>query len=372
MRKKIVAIGRPVLARGAALAALALCLAVVAPPAVGQTRTKPPDGTAPAVESTPLVPNERTAYLEGPDLIRSASAGAVLTAMTQASGAKVQFISASNTLVVTGTQEQIADAKATLDTLVHNAQAERERKQREKAERESRPGEASQPDELVVDFPGGSVFDYLRLIGRSAGFDGFVFRDEALLRELTLPAVTLRGSDLQTAVQIVTTLGYRLTDGREASVSATWIGPATIINRQVHPQPDPAFLADALRRSVCLIFPAASDPSRRGQSPISKTVFDLSGMGAVDPDEVQRLLDAIAIAIELDGDSPTFFAKFHEPSALLIVRGTQGELNVAREIVRLRVPNHKETAAPAPEQPESDAPPSEPAAPGRARPSRSR
>lgn len=57
--------------------------------------------------------------------------------------------------------------------------------------------------------------------------------------------------------------------------------------------------------------------------------------------QVQAVLDAISVAIEMDGESSTYRAKYHEPSGLLILRGTQDELGVAAQVFETKVPELK-------------------------------
>jgi len=75
-------------------------------------------------------------------------------------------------------------------------------------------------------------------------------------------------------------------------------------------------------------------------------IHDLSAMKELPKEEVQRVLDAVTIAVELDGSSPAFRAKYHEGSRLLIVRGSSAERDLVRQVFRARVPGFQGDLAP--------------------------
>ncbi|MDZ4754025.1 MAG: sigma-70 family RNA polymerase sigma factor [Phycisphaerae bacterium] len=68
------------------------------------------------------------------------------------------------------------------------------------------------------------------------------------------------------------------------------------------------------------------------------TLLETAQGKLIAPENLDALLDVIGAAINLDGDSSTFRAKYHAPSGLLIVRGTKDELELAAQIVRSKVP----------------------------------
>lgn len=76
---------------------------------------------------------------------------------------------------------------------------------------------------------------------------------------------------------------------------------------------------------------------------------------------IEQLLDAISVAVHLEKRSPTFVAKMHKPSRMLIVRGTEDELGLVAQVVRGFEPNVRIelptfTATDAPTRPTSGAP----------------
>lgn len=76
---------------------------------------------------------------------------------------------------------------------------------------------------------------------------------------------------------------------------------------------------------------------------------------------IDELLDAISVAVHLEKRSPTFVAKMHKPSRMLIVRGTEDELGLVAQVVRGFEPNVRIelptfSATEAPTRPTSGAP----------------
>jgi len=203
----------------------------------------------------------------------------------------------------------------------------------------------TEPGGIDINFRGGSALAYLEAIGAAAKFEGFVIHQREMLAELTLPVVTLRGADVATAVEVLTHSRYDLPDGAIAAVEARWVGPAgELQDKSFGPSHSEA---DLIARSACII---TVETDRRSVPKVVvvravRTVFDLSPLEGANTADIQTLLDAVTIAIEMDGTSPSFQAKYHEPSHLLIVRGTPDEMTLVREIIAVRVPRLSEHAA---------------------------
>ncbi len=184
---------------------------------------------------------------------------------------------------------------------------------------------------VTFDFEGGSVYDYLERIAKEAKFEGFVYQDEALLRSLRAPPAKLRGSAVSTAVGLLTAMDLATEAGATCRLDVNWIGPAAG-KGSVSGAP--------LRESVCVI---SGKLDRGAGTAIHRAVFDLSGLPTGSDQEVQTLLEAATLAVEFDGGSPTFAAKYHPPSHMLFVKGSEDELSAIREVLRLRLPDMKST-----------------------------
>jgi hypothetical protein len=342
------------------VAGLAICLTAL--PAGAQQ--KPAQPVQPVVaDPPPPGPGEETQYIDTSSLLesreRSIFLSSVVTAMRQASGVRVSSVVGTDKLVVTGTPEKIAVAKSTFVALSEEYQA------RARKEKEARQAEDAPPTStgVTLDFKGGSVLEYLKQLGTATGFDGFVIREPALLEQIDMPPITLRDTDLMTAIKAIgssdrsETGAIRLRDGRLARVTLEWLVPDGSTQHRPSPLNAEEYAA-ALRRGLVVVSVA---PWLGKQVPTTRTVFDLSSIPNADKALVQSLLDAISLAVELDGESPSFRAKYHEPSRILIVRGTDAELALVREIVQLRVPNAKSHDSETP-TPEAVAAPTTPAA----------
>lgn len=189
--------------------------------------------------------------------------------------------------------------------------------------------EASDTTSLTADFQGGTLREYFDLIARESKFEGFVFHNDDILASLRAPAAKLRDSSIFTAVDLVGAMRFATSKGETYHLVIEWIGPA--MDRASSTR-SPA----RLRESVCLVAVRPDSVSSRIQQ--RRAVFDLSGLKDGSQGEVQRLLDAVTLAVEFDGGSTTFAAKYHEPSRLLIVKGTEDEIALIRDIFQLRVP----------------------------------
>jgi len=260
-----------------------------------------------------------------------------------ASGASVSYVESANSLVISGTDAELASATKTLERLSAEV--------KELASKVDEDGEAKDETrgdgQVSLDFPGGTLADYLQLVAKAGEFDNFLIQDPARTKQVPMPPVKLRNVDLRTAVRLVGPVhiqssygpggAFTLSDGTKVVVTVNWFGPA--VNQQSDPEEDRRNVS----RSVCAV---AIENMESPSTQSTRAVFDLSAMKELPKEEVQRVLDAVTIAVELDGSSPTFRAKYHEGSQLLIVRGTPDELDLVRQVFRARVPGFQEDIGP--------------------------
>lgn len=309
----------------------------------GQTPPTPPPADPPVV-SIPLGPNDVTEYVVPTNVVRSGGTEQELVrAVAQASGCRVGWLSKSQSLMLTGTPQQLELAKSTLAKLTEGAQVASDRlaaERKAQIEAENVRAEAKAKSDLAskalfdVDFLGGSVRDYLVTLAEQASFTGLVIQDAASLERMPMPAVTLRATDLRTAVELVRKIQYAPDEkGRERDIDIEWVGKAAQSGSQYSPSE-----FETLLRSACVVRYNAYVPSRGGRPttpppPLERAALDLASLKSGGDASVQAILDAITLAIEIDGPSESFVAKFHEPSHLLIVRGTGPEIAIVREIV---------------------------------------
>ncbi|MBL9150539.1 MAG: hypothetical protein JNM94_17770 [Phycisphaerae bacterium] len=193
---------------------------------------------------------------------------------------------------------------------------------------------------VKVDFPGGVLEDYVRAITEPLGFDGIQFESEAV-RKLWVQPIKLDGLDVASALSMLEKLPLRTSPtGGSASVSVTWI-PESPTDRRVDMRigrlddVERFSRRDRLARSLVVIKSAggAGDAAET-----RRAVFGLGGLKGFSTESLPNLLDAVHVALELDGGSTTFKAKYHEPSGLLIVRGTRDELGVVQQVLKARFP----------------------------------
>lgn len=316
-----------------ALLAFALTGSAVAQRATPKSR--PPANPAPVTVSIPLGADEITESIQpASDLVRGSGEQELVHAVAQASGARVMWVSATKSLMLTGVPAQLELAKATVEkmtTTARNVAAEAQAAQR----KELAAAEAADLGALDIDFAGGSVREYLELVGHKANFSGFVINNPKELDGYQLPPIVLRKSGLLTAVEVVDKICYPTDEqGRARNVAIEWVGEGFDGFR--HGMLDHT----ALLRSVCLVRPAPEQAKQSAtKAPtLQRAVFDLTALRESGNADVQAIIGAVTLGIEMEGPSSTFSIKFHEPSRLLLIRGTTAEITIARDIVQTRMP----------------------------------
>jgi hypothetical protein len=183
---------------------------------------------------------------------------------------------------------------------------------------------------VTLDFPGGTVEEFLQAVIGKFNFVPPIYQDESF-RKLNMRPVKSRLTDIPAALNILTRVPPLDASGSPVPLRATFDdgNPNTWARLNLYD------LNERLFRSVMVIDRAGGTKSASVQ--IRRAAFTL-GEDAPKRDAVDTMLDAISVAISLDGQSQTFRAKFHAPSNILILQGTPDELAVAGQIVKGKFP----------------------------------
>jgi hypothetical protein len=169
----------------------------------------------------------------------------------------------------------------------------------------SSPRYEHQYSRLDLDFPGGTVAEYLERVrqGRPDGAANVVVMPEA--KALRVPPVTLVAVTVEAAVQLLEG-PYSLPDGREAriSVASYTIGDSSDLVMKVMAECEPV----SIRASVWNVEEALTN----GQ-------------------DAEELLGAIEAVLSLFPEKAE--VSYHPPTRLLIARGTDEQLDLVREAI---------------------------------------
>jgi hypothetical protein len=191
---------------------------------------------------------------------------------------------------------------------------------------------------ITLDFKGGSLGSYIDALVAHFGLPKPLF-DPPELRSATMPAVQLNRLDLGSAFALPGSV--TISDGSKSPlrVKTEWIGPGA--NFRGGTRSITEFPIEQFRESVCIIRRVDTAASA-DQSPNQRVVINLSISTDKDfGEQLNIIVAAMQVAVDLDGRSPTFKARFHEPSRLLIVQGTTDEIETAAQIVRAKHPQSR-------------------------------
>lgn len=189
----------------------------------------------------------------------------------------------------------------------------------------------------TLDFKGGTLGSYIDSLVQHFALPTPVF-DPPELRAAVMPAVQLNRLDLASAFALPGSLSLMDESKSTVRIRVMWVGPGSsgIVARAPTDRP-----LDDYRQSVCIISRVV-DKSANGPAESRRAIINLMGeKGQVTSSELRMIMEAIQVAIDFDGRSPTFKAKYHEPSGLLIVQGTNDELGVAAQVVRAKLPQSR-------------------------------
>ena len=189
---------------------------------------------------------------------------------------------------------------------------------------------------ITLDFKGGTLGSYIDALVGHFGLPKPLF-DPPELRSATMPAVQLNRLDLGSAFALPGSV--TISDGSKSPlrVKTEWIGSGAAFRGGTRSTTD--FPIEQFRQAVCIIRRVDGSASAN-QLPNQRVVINLSISTDKDfGEQLNIIVAAMQVAVDLDGRSTTFKAKFHEPSRLLIVQGTPDEIETAAQIVRAKFPN---------------------------------
>ncbi|MBL9148007.1 MAG: hypothetical protein JNM94_04870 [Phycisphaerae bacterium] len=214
---------------------------------------------------------------------------------------------------------------------------------------------------VTLQFPGGTVEGYVTAVLEKFGVASPIYADDAI-RTLHVGPIELRRVDLEAALRVLTRAAPTDNDGTPIPLQLSFDddrGSWARSNLAL------ASMNERIARSVIVI--KRSDSDVGAASGVRRAAFVL-GRSPIERARLDPALDAVALAVNWNGASPTFRAKFHAPSNVLILQGTPDELALAAQIVKGTFPDaHVDmTAAPAPtasptpiEQPAAQTPPTQ-------------
>jgi hypothetical protein len=209
------------------------------------------------------------------------------------------------------------------DTFLANAQAQRFR--RLISDEQSKRVMARNTDlmRVTLSFPGGTVEEFVRAVSERAKLPKPTFTS-SYVANLKMRSVELSGLEVRSALRLLEKLPPTNFEGIAVPLAADFIGAEYMPT-------DAGSALPYLQQSVFVIGPATDPPA--APDTVRRAAFWL-GSDAVSDEALKILFDAIAFATDFDGESMTFKAKYHQPSRLLIVRGTRDELGVVAQIVK--------------------------------------
>jgi hypothetical protein len=175
---------------------------------------------------------------------------------------------------------------------------------------ERRTAAAQRAGSLTIDFPGGTVGDFVAALSQATGAPVNVVIGDAQIASTAMGPVKLRGVTVETAVRVIPSAAS------PARGQALW---------------DVSRIDDQHGAPVFRIRQVETD--RPGGYPIVTEVLSLASASSagVDAKAVLSAVDAALGMLENAGAPPEI--KYHPESALLIVRGTPPQVSTIREVV---------------------------------------
>jgi hypothetical protein len=227
-------------------------------------------------------------------------------------------------LLLTGKKEAVDKAEAHINDIIASEAKWRELRNLQEAE-----------STVTIDFPGGTVEEFINAVIGKFNFVPPIYQDESF-RKLSMRPVKTRLLDIPSALDLLSRVPPLDPSGASVPLRATF---GNI---------DPQLSASAGRRSDALPLQLSravmvidrAEPTKVDTAPARRAAFSL-GDDAPKRELLDATLDVLSVAINLDGPSKTFRAKFHAPSNILIVQGTPDELAVAGQVVKARFPKAK-------------------------------
>jgi hypothetical protein len=190
------------------------------------------------------------------------------------------------------------------------------------------------PDEgpiVTVDFPGGSVSDYVTALRKAAGTQSANIVLSARAASVDLPPLSLRSVTLITALNAIRFVA-------PAPPGTTWtvqgIGHGVQNDGELANAPAFVVSVDAANMSP---FPGGVMPPTNPGPDRTLHVFSMRDLTAVPGAAIapRTVLTAIDAALQMEDDRGVEHAniQFHEDSGLLLVRGTKAQIQAVQDVV---------------------------------------
>lgn len=237
-------------------------------------------------------------------------------------------------IVASGTRAELETAKRLVQQLDLVAE---ERARRIVQEFESRSRETpawrilAKP--ISIDFKGGPLAEFVRLLGGAVGCESWMLEDPRL-ESAVVPPIKLTGVTADSALRMLNGLSF-------ASVDRGTPLHGRFVVQRIDAAPGSDGAPPIYR--IGGTFPSEGDPSRppAPPRPTTTTVFEVSLLHLRDSEDAEAtiekaqaaLLAAIEVGINLRGPSSEFAVKLHRPTGLLFVSGTPEELSLVHTII---------------------------------------
>ena len=195
--------------------------------------------------------------------------------------------------------------------------AENEKREREQAALEQQAHLAK--NSITIDFPGGTVGEYLDLVRKVSSFDNIVIGNEGI-KSLKMPAVRVKRVTGTAAVILLQSLRF----GAGANPTGLSIE---------HVPGDPSGVGIEAD-SVIVIDMIVGEQVQTERQRVATEVFDLSDYAKRDPKTLEQLLDAVRVAVEMQGKDSDLKLSLHEGTGLLFVRGNGNDIEMASRTIR--------------------------------------
>ncbi|MBL9150543.1 MAG: hypothetical protein JNM94_17790 [Phycisphaerae bacterium] len=261
--------------------------------------------------------------------LRVAKAAEVAGVLSSQLGVQANAVESANCLYILGSVDQLQEAERVARTLDERAMmilAERAHDEAMAKERDRSIAQANANDaaarlanlSLTIDFPGGSVSEYLDFVRKASGFDNVVVGDDAILA-LKMPRVKVRRVTGTAAVLLLQTLRFD-SNGNDVRLAVENI-PGDPDGLGIDAMPVLVIDFDARSRTA---IPSAA---------IVTQVINLSAYQKYEPETVKALLGALDVAVKMQGDPKNVEIKLHEGTGLLFVKGNERDVNLINETV---------------------------------------
>jgi hypothetical protein len=193
---------------------------------------------------------------------------------------------------------------------------------------------------LSVEFPGGTIKDYIEVLAKAAPDLNVVIRPETA--DIPMPPVSLKGVAHSTALQLIPALAERGDEIAVTPVLRPGAGGSEVFVIGIQP-PRPQGLP-MMQPAVTMqpgvprgVRNSTPPPSFPGQTAKSVRVFSLrsltSGSDALKPETVLTAIDTALGLQRADGEGEPASIKLHAESGLLVVHGDSVQIDAVEQVL---------------------------------------